>query len=183
MKQTRRFEDVTVGEALPPLDVATTTSIVVGGALASRDFTPVHHDKAAAQAQGLPDVFMNILTTNGFVGRYVTDWAGPDARIRGVKLADLRLMQEKFARRFRLMILAIAEGIFVDVRVVEKSLAVLNARECVRNLGFARAQGFDLGAVQDDARFERIEDVVIAAGFGIGNDVRHLGAERARGAD
>ena len=22
---------------------------------------------------------MNILTTNGFVGRYVTDWAGPDA--------------------------------------------------------------------------------------------------------
>ena len=85
MKQTRRFEDVTVGEELPPLDVATTTSIVVGGALASRDFTPVHHDKAAAQAQGLPDVFMNILTTNGFVGRYVTDWAGPDALIRGVK--------------------------------------------------------------------------------------------------
>lgn len=85
MKQTRRFEDVTVGEELPPLDVATTTSIVVGGALASRDFTPVHHDKAAAQAQGLPDVFMNILTTNGFVGRYVSDWAGPDALIRGVK--------------------------------------------------------------------------------------------------
>jgi acyl dehydratase len=84
MKQ-RRFEDGTVGEELPPLDVPTTTAIVVGGALASRDFTPVHHDKAAAQAQGLPDVFMNILTTNGFVGRYVSDWAGPDALIRGVK--------------------------------------------------------------------------------------------------
>jgi len=85
MKQTRRFEDVKVGEELPPLDVATTTALVVGGALASRDFTPVHHDKAAAQAQGLPDVFMNILTTNGFVGRYVTDWAGPDALVRGIK--------------------------------------------------------------------------------------------------
>jgi acyl dehydratase len=85
MKPTRRFEDVVVGEELPPLDVPTTTSLVVGGALASRDFTPVHHDKAAAQAQGLPDVFMNILTTNGFVGRYVTDWAGPDARLRGMK--------------------------------------------------------------------------------------------------
>ena len=85
MKQTRRFEDVKVGEDLPPLDVATTASLVVGGALASRDFTPVHHDKAAAQAQGLPDVFMNILTTNGFVGRYVTDWAGPDALVRGMK--------------------------------------------------------------------------------------------------
>ena len=52
MKQTRRFEDVKVGEELPPLDVPTTTALVVGGALASRDFTPVHHDKAAAQAQG-----------------------------------------------------------------------------------------------------------------------------------
>jgi len=85
MKQTRRFEDVKVGEELPPLDVPTTASLVVGGALASRDFTPVHHDKAAAQAQGLPDVFMNILTTNGLVGRYVTDWAGPDALVRGMK--------------------------------------------------------------------------------------------------
>jgi 3-oxo-4,17-pregnadiene-20-carboxyl-CoA hydratase beta subunit len=85
MKKTRRFEDVKVGEELPPLDVPTTASLVVGGAIASRDFTPVHHDKAAAQAQGLPDVFMNILTTNGFVGRYVTDWAGPDALLRGIK--------------------------------------------------------------------------------------------------
>ena len=83
--KTRRFEDVKVGEDLPPLDVATTASLVVGGALASRDFTPVHHDKAAAQAQGLPDVFMNILTTNGFVGRYISDWAGPDALLRGIK--------------------------------------------------------------------------------------------------
>jgi 3-oxo-4,17-pregnadiene-20-carboxyl-CoA hydratase beta subunit len=83
--KTRRFEDVKVGEELPPFDLATTASIVVGGALASRDFTPVHHDKAAAQAQGLPDVFMNILTTNGLIGRYVTDWAGPDALVRSLK--------------------------------------------------------------------------------------------------
>ena len=85
MRKTRRFEDVKVGEELPALDVPTTTALVVGGALASRDFTPVHHDKAAAQAQGLPDVFMNILTTNGFVGRYIADWAGPDALVRGIK--------------------------------------------------------------------------------------------------
>ncbi len=84
--KTLRFEDVKLGDALPPLDVPITTAIVVGGALASRDFTPVHHDRAAAQAQGLPDVFMNILTTNGFVGRYVTDWAGPDAQVKNVRL-------------------------------------------------------------------------------------------------
>ena len=83
---TRSFSSVDTGEALPPLDIETTATLVVGGALASRDYTPVHHDRAAAQAQGLPDVFMNILTTNGLVGRYVTDWAGPDAVVTGVKV-------------------------------------------------------------------------------------------------
>ncbi len=83
---TRKFAEVSVGEELPPLDVPVTSALVIGGALASRDFTPVHHDRSAAQANGLPDVFMNILTTNGFVGRYVTDWAGPDAIMKGVKL-------------------------------------------------------------------------------------------------
>jgi acyl dehydratase len=84
MNATRRFEDVKVGEELPKLELPTTASLIVGGALASRDFTPVHHDRAAARAQGLPDVFMNILTTNGLVGRYVGDWAGPEALLRGI---------------------------------------------------------------------------------------------------
>ena len=51
---------------LPELRVPLTSSLIVAGALASRDFTPVHHDKAAAQAAGMQDVFMNILTTEGF---------------------------------------------------------------------------------------------------------------------
>ena len=77
---------VDVGTELPELAIDVTTSLVVGGALASRDFTPVHHDKKAAQAAGMPDVFMNILTTNGLVSRYITDWAGPDAVIRNVSI-------------------------------------------------------------------------------------------------
>jgi acyl dehydratase len=80
------FKNVQVGDRLPELAVELTTSLIIAGALASRDYTPVHHDKAAAQAQGMQDVFMNILTTNGFVGRYVTDWAGPDARLRKVAI-------------------------------------------------------------------------------------------------
>lgn len=84
--KTLRFEQVKVGDALPELPIPITVTLVVGGALASRDFTPVHHDKAAAQAQGMSDVFMNILTTNGLVGRYVTDWAGPDAVVKNVAI-------------------------------------------------------------------------------------------------
>ena len=77
---------VQVGDTLPELPIPITSSLIVSGALASRDYTPVHHDKAAAQAAGMQDIFMNILTTNGLVGRYVTDWAGPDAVIRNVAI-------------------------------------------------------------------------------------------------
>jgi acyl dehydratase len=84
--QSLSFEKVSVGDELPGLEIPLTTSLIVSSALASRDFTPVHHDKAAAQATGVDDVFMNILTTNGLVGRYVTDWAGPDARVTDVAI-------------------------------------------------------------------------------------------------
>ena len=81
-----KLSDVNVGDSLPELPIPLTTSLIVAGAVASRDFTPVHHDKSAAQAAGMQDVFMNILTTNGLVGRYVSDWAGPNALIRHVKI-------------------------------------------------------------------------------------------------
>jgi MaoC like domain len=79
-----RLGDVKVGDELPELVIDVTATLVVAGALASRDLTPVHHDKTHAQSQGLSDVIMNTMTTNGLVCRYLTDWAGPDAMIRGV---------------------------------------------------------------------------------------------------
>ncbi|RMF20298.1 MAG: hypothetical protein D6760_11855 [Deltaproteobacteria bacterium] len=85
-EQTITFDRVAVGDKLPDLEIPITTTLIIAGALASRDFTPVHHDRAAAQAAGMQDVFMNILTTNGLVGRYVTDWAGMNAVIKGVSI-------------------------------------------------------------------------------------------------
>lgn len=84
--ETRTLADVRVGEKLPEMAVDITTTIIVAGALATQDFTPVHHDKAAAQAQGLSDIIMNTMTTNGFISRYVTDWSGPDATMRKISL-------------------------------------------------------------------------------------------------
>ena len=49
----------------------------MSGAIASRDYQDVHHDPVLAKDRGSKDIFMNILTTNGLVGRYVTDWSGP----------------------------------------------------------------------------------------------------------
>src|SRR5262245_54527961 len=84
--KTVSSKEVHVGDKLPEVDIPLTTAMIVGGALASHDFPPVHHDRGAAQAQGMQDVFMNILTTNGLVGRYVTDWAGPNAVLQKVAI-------------------------------------------------------------------------------------------------
>jgi hypothetical protein len=83
---SRRFADVRAGEELPELAVGITTTLIVAGAIASRDYYDVHHDEALARQRGTPGIFMNILTTNGLVGRYVTDWAGPDATVKRIAI-------------------------------------------------------------------------------------------------
>jgi len=86
LRVSRRFEDVRVGEELPELVVELTPTLIVAGAIASRDYQDVHHDPELARRRGMPGIFMNILTTNGFVGRFVTDWAGPDAAVKPIAM-------------------------------------------------------------------------------------------------
>ncbi|ELP64638.1 MaoC family dehydratase [Streptomyces turgidiscabies] len=74
------------GDELPPLEIAVTRTLIVAGAIASRDFQDVHHDAESARAKGSPDIFMNILTTNGLVGRYITDCFGPVAVLRKIAI-------------------------------------------------------------------------------------------------
>jgi hypothetical protein len=83
---TRSAADVAVGDSLPELVLPLSRTLIVATAIASRDYQDVHHDPGLAVERGSPDIFMNILTTNGFVGRYVTDWAGPGARIESVSI-------------------------------------------------------------------------------------------------
>ncbi|MGD9598197.1 MAG: acyl dehydratase [Steroidobacteraceae bacterium] len=80
------FDGVQSGQELPGLDVPITASLIVAGAIATSDYSREHHDKAHAQAAGTPDIFMNILTSNGLVQRFVNDWAGPAGCIRNVKI-------------------------------------------------------------------------------------------------
>jgi hypothetical protein len=83
---TLRFEDVSVGDALPELSVPLTRTLIVSTAIASRDYQDVHHDSVLARDRGSKDIFMNILSTNGIVGRYVTDWSGPGAVLTDVNI-------------------------------------------------------------------------------------------------
>ena len=83
---TLTLAEVAVGDKLEAVDIDITNGLVVCGALATRDFEPVHHNKAEAQAVGLPDVFMNILTSQGLMTRYATDWSGPEAVVESIDL-------------------------------------------------------------------------------------------------
>jgi uncharacterized OB-fold protein/acyl dehydratase len=67
---------------LPEMMVDVSATFVVASALATRDFTPVHHDRKLAIANGSKDIFVNILTDNGLLQRFVTRWAGPQSLLR-----------------------------------------------------------------------------------------------------
>lgn len=73
---------VRVGDRLPELAHDVTATTVILGALASRDWRPMHHDRDFAQQRnGTRDIFMNTPNQAAWLERYITDWAGPTARI------------------------------------------------------------------------------------------------------
>ncbi|OBA62003.1 acyl dehydratase [Mycobacterium sp. 1100029.7] len=83
---TVKWADINVGDEVAALEIPVTTTMIVAGAIASRDFMPVHHDRDYANKQGSPNLFMNILTTNGYCVRFLTDWAGPEAMVKNLSI-------------------------------------------------------------------------------------------------
>ena len=81
-RATLDFDTIRVGDHLDPMQVDVTATVIVAGAIATRDFMPVHHDRDYANTQGAPDIFMNILSDTAYCSRFLTDWAGPEARVR-----------------------------------------------------------------------------------------------------
>jgi hypothetical protein len=77
-------DPLTVGHVLPELRIPITHKLIVSGAAASQDYIDGHHNAQAARAAGMPDIFMNILTTCGLSARYITDWAGPESRLQKI---------------------------------------------------------------------------------------------------
>jgi acyl dehydratase len=76
------YHSLSEGQELPELVIPITHKLIVSCALATQDFMDVHHNAPAARAAAMPDIFMNILTTNGLCARYLSDWAGPASRLK-----------------------------------------------------------------------------------------------------
>lgn len=84
--KTRAFADTRLGEQLPELAIPVTVTLINGGAIATRDYFPGHHDADAARELGSPHIFMNILTTTALVQRFVEGWAGPQATFKDIQI-------------------------------------------------------------------------------------------------
>jgi acyl dehydratase len=78
----RLYDDVAVGDELPRLDHDVSATTVVLGALATRDWRPMHHDKDfAVNRNGTQDIFLNTPNQAAWFERYLTDWTGPHGRL------------------------------------------------------------------------------------------------------
>ncbi|GAA4804971.1 MaoC family dehydratase [Nocardioides caeni] len=75
-----------VGDRLAEWSLPLTPTTIVSTAIATRDWQDVHHDRDIAQAAGSKDIFMNILTSNGLVEKYVADALGHDVLIKGISI-------------------------------------------------------------------------------------------------
>ncbi|MFC1982506.1 hypothetical protein ACFLV5_01775 [Chloroflexota bacterium] len=78
------FEDVSVGDKLPPISLEITVTKLVLQACATRDLYPVHHDRDFARANNTKDMFVNTSAYGGFFNRLITDWAGPRSRLKSL---------------------------------------------------------------------------------------------------
>jgi acyl dehydratase len=76
------IDQVAVGQQLPDLSYDVSATTIVLGALAARDWRPMHHDHDfAVNRNGTQDIFMNTPNQAAWFERFVTDWSGPKGRL------------------------------------------------------------------------------------------------------
>ena len=74
------------GDELPELTYPVTATTVVLGALAARDWRPMHHDyHFATERNGVQDIFLNTPNQAAWFERFLTDWSGPKGRLGRMK--------------------------------------------------------------------------------------------------
>ncbi len=80
------LDSVQPGDVLPELVYPVTATTIVLGALAARDWRPMHHDHDfAVNRNGTQDIFMNTPNQAAWFERFVTDWTGPTGRLGRMK--------------------------------------------------------------------------------------------------
>lgn len=81
--KNRSWATVNEGDDLPPLQFGpVTVTHLIKDASGTRDLYPIHHDREFAKKNGARDIFFNTMWYQGFLGRFVTEWGGPESLVR-----------------------------------------------------------------------------------------------------
>jgi|SRR5438876_4159024 len=96
--QTKRYyEDVQLGEQIPPLVKSPMTHLrLVRYAGASGDFNPLHTDPKIGEEIGTGGIIAHGMLIMGFVGQLLSDYAGPNAlRKFGVRFKGMTHLNDE----------------------------------------------------------------------------------------
>ncbi len=86
-------------------------------------------------------------------------------------------MEQELAGAQGFVVHGVAVGEGADVGVEEEALAVLEQAVGVLEVGFAFADGFDLGAAEGDAALEAVGEEVVVAGGAVEGGVALAGGD------
>ncbi|WP_433352561.1 MaoC family dehydratase [Microtetraspora malaysiensis] len=139
MAATVKYDEVTVGHAIPAVEFPVHRVDLVKYAGASGDFNPIHWNERFAKSVGLPDVIAHGMFTMAQGGRFVTDWAGDPAAVvdygvrfssmvvvpdddKGAVITVSGIVEEKLEDKRVVVVLTAKSG---DSRVLSKARAIV----------------------------------------------------------
>ena len=82
----RYVEEVSEGDALPPLTKAISTAQMMMYGAATWDFMRIHYDADYARQRGFPSAFVDGQMLGAFLAQLVVDWAGDPGALRRLSL-------------------------------------------------------------------------------------------------
>jgi acyl dehydratase len=85
--KTVYWDDVEEGQHIPTMIKQITATTIVAGAIAFRDFNPLHHDRDFAVKHGAPDIYMGVQVTSAWASKYLTKWSGPEGELKRLEFS------------------------------------------------------------------------------------------------
>jgi acyl dehydratase len=91
------YEGVEAGTVLPAVSYPVSRLSLIKYCGASGDFNFIHWNERIARAVGLPDVIAHGMFTMAQAGRFVTEWAGPQATVVefGVRFSSMVVVPDQ----------------------------------------------------------------------------------------
>ena len=87
-RPTHNFQDVSVGDDLPPLEKHITMAHMMAYGAATWDFIRIHYDADYVRGLGFDGPFLDGQMMGGFLAQQVQDWAGPEAFLRKLSFSN-----------------------------------------------------------------------------------------------